>query len=52
MVYSRPVDGDRASLQFTDADLGVGQEAYYYVRVTTKGRAQAWSSPFWVTRDR
>ena len=43
-----PAAGDRATLSFIDTDLTPGKEVYYYVRVTTKGGAQAWSSPFWV----
>jgi len=51
VVYSRPVEGTDAELAFTDTDLPPEQEAYYYVRVSTKGGAQAWSSPFWVNRN-
>jgi len=49
VIYSRPAEGERAELSFTDADLAPGRTAYYYVRVYMTDEAQAWTSPFWVT---
>ncbi len=54
-------DGWRAELDFTDEqDLSdrlltsphLGRFAYYYVRVTCAGGAQAWSSPVWLVGAR
>ena len=61
VIHDRNDAGWHCRCSYTDEEnLGdvwldskyLGQFAYYYVRVTCRSGAQAWSSPVWLTRTR
>ncbi len=43
-----PFEGYHAKFKCVDENLNVGEENYYYVRVTQLNCQMAWSSPIWV----
>ncbi len=51
-VFVTQPGSNAAEITFTDADLEPGQEAYYYLRALIGPNDVAWTSPFWVARER
>jgi hypothetical protein len=43
-----PFEGYHVKFKCIDENLSVGEENYYYVRVTQLNGQMAWSSPIWV----
>ena len=51
-VYTATPGKTAYRCDYSDQDLGPGEQAYYYVRCEQENGRYGWSSPVWVRRSK